>query len=541
MGLWLPIQRAIAAITLVMASVSCFAAADPIAEGKRIYHEGMRASGEPVEAAVRSDVTMQGAGLACVHCHRRSGFGSSESRVVIPPINGNILFTTQHVGFQRDYRDGRLGNVERPAYTLQTLARALREGIDTSGRPLVPMMPRYHFSDDEVVAIAAYLNTLSSDRSPGITDEDIHFATVITPGTGNARRKAMQSVVDAYVADKNSGTRSELRRAERAPFQKEWMYSAYRKWKMHTWELSGPESGWGTQLAEYYHKQPVFALLGGIGDERWQAVHDYCEKEQIPCLFPHISTPPQQQQNDFYSIYFSSGLRLEAGTLVADLDSTWTNPILQLRRHGMAKDASRELSRLISTRHGASVDEVVIDTPAKIKPQFIDLLLELKRPDVLVLWLETADMAALDAIAASHNKPRVIYLSSTLMPDSVPLTSHALAERIRLLHPYLLPDQEHKIQRFQFWARRARVELIDPRLQADTYFALNLAGEALMHIRNNQTREYFIERIEHMTDSMIETSYYPRLALAPGQRYAAKGAYVWQLNKPPSSARWIVP
>lgn len=540
MGLWLPMQRAIVAIILVMASLSCFAAADPIAEGKRIYHDGMRASGEPVEAAVRSDVTMQGAGLACVHCHRRSGFGSSESRVVIPPINGNILFSTQHVGFQRDYRDGRLGNVERPAYTLQTLARALREGIDTSGRPLVPMMPRYHFSDDEVVAIAAYLNTLSNERSPGITEEEIHFATVITPGIDNARRQAMQSVFDAYIADKNAGTRNELRRAERAPFQKEWMYSAYRKWKMHTWELSGPEAGWGAQLAEHYRKQPVFALLGGIGDERWQAVHDYCETERIPCLFPHIPTPPQQQHNDFYSLYFSSGLRLEAQTLVVDLDGAGTRSILQLRRTGTAKDASREMSQLLS-RHGATVDEVVIDTPTKLNLQFIDLLLELKRPEVLVLWLETTDLAVLDAIAASHNTPRVIYLSSTLMPDSGPLTRHALAERIRLLHPYLLPDQEHKVRRFQIWARRAGVDLIDPRLQADAYFAATLAGEALMHIRSNQTREYFIERIEHMTDSMIDTSYYPRLALAPGQRYAAKGAYVWQLDKPPSTARWIVP
>jgi hypothetical protein len=137
--------------------------------------------------------------------------------------------------------------------------------------------------------------------------------------------------------------------------------------------------------------------------------------------------------------------------------------------------------------------------------------------------------------------PRVIYLSSTLMPDSGALANHELADRIRLLHPYLLPDQEHKIQRFQIWARRAGVELSDPRLQADAYFAVTLAGEALMHIRNNQTREYFIERIEHMTDSMIDTSYYPRLALAPGQRYASKGAYVWQLDKPPSTARWIVP
>lgn len=531
----------IAAAIPLLAPLAGNAVTDGVAEGKRIYHEGLRASGKPVEAAVRSDVVMQGAGLACVHCHRRSGYGSSESRIVIPPIAGSILFTRQRIGMARDYRDGRLGNINRPAYTLQTLARALREGVDAAGRPLLPMMPRYRFSDVEVAAIAAYLNTLSSEAAPGINKTEIHFATIIAPGTSQAERKAMLAVYDAFVAEKNAGTRNEIRRAERAPFQKEWSYSAYRTWVMHTWELSGPESTWGEQLARYYRQQPVFAVVGGVGRERWQAVHDFCESERVPCLFPHIATPPQQARDDFYSIYFSSGLRLEAQTLVSDLGSGSQGSILQLRRDGTAAEASREVDHLLSAKQHGEVDEVVIGKNAQLTPQFIDLLLELKRPDVLVLWLDEQDREVLDTIAASFNTPRIIYLSSTLMPNRTSLIHHALADRLRLLHPYLLPEDEEKTARFRIWAHRAGIELSEPRLQDDSYFALTLAGGALAHIRSNQTREYFIERIEHMTDSMLDTSYYPRLELAPGQRYAAKGAYVWQLDKPPASARWIVP
>lgn len=531
----------ITATCLLAIPLAGYAVADGVAEGKRIYYEGLRASGSPVEAVVRSDVAMQGAGLACVHCHRRSGYGSSESRIVIPPINGSILFSSQRIGMQRDYQNGRVGNIERPAYTLQTLARALREGVDSAGRPLLPMMPRYRFSDEEVATIAAYLNTLSTTPSPGIDDTEIHLATIITPGVTASQRNAMQAVFDNFVTEKNAGTRNEKRRAEHAPFQKKWTYSAYRKWVMHTWELSGSEDSWGVQLANYYHQQPVFAVVGGVGNERWQAVHNFCESERIPCLFPHIDTPPQQRSNDFYSIYFSSGLRLEAQTLVADLGADQKGSILQLRRSGTATEASREVHHLFKTKRNGVVDEVVIGKNAELTPEFVDLLLELKRPDVLVLWLDERDHGVFDTIAASFNKPHRIYLSSTLLPDRSMLIHHTLADRLRLLHPYLLPEDEQKTARFRIWAQRAGIELTEPRLQDDSYFALTLTGEALSHIRNNQTREYFIERIEHMTDSMLNTSYYPRLELAPGQRYAAKGAYVWQLDKPSSTARWIVP
>ncbi|HEY0633861.1 MAG TPA: c-type cytochrome [Gammaproteobacteria bacterium] len=535
-------RHAAAGVMLLLAGVAAAAPpVDPVTLGKRIYHEGRGASGDWLHGAVRSDVAMSGSQLACVNCHRRSGFGSSESSVVIPPITGRMLFNPQSAGLQRDYQGGQLGNIERAAYSQTTLARALREGIDASGRPLAPMMPRYDFSDEEVAAITAYLATLSSTAAPGVSTEKIHFATVVTPDRPDTEHRAMVEVLEHFIASKNAGTRNETRRAERAPFQKEWSYSAYRKWALHVWELQGPPASWGAQLERLYRQQPVFALLGGSGGEQWQPVHDFCETQRVPCLFPHLTASPTVSRNDFYSLYFSDGLRLEARTLAADLASSKARRIVQLRREQTAQVAASELDKALAARPQLQVVERVLGTQQQLDNAFWKALLNEERPDILVAWLEQSDLEALYALPASEATPGTIYLSSTLLPDSQRLTRHPLATRMRLLHPYLLPDEEEKTQRFRSWARLAGIELGAPRVQADSYFVATLAGEALMHIRGNFSREYFIERIEHMTDNMLNTSYYPRLALAPGQRHAAKGAYVWPLAQPPQQARWIVP
>ena len=39
-------------------------------------------------------------------------------------------------------------------------------------------------------------------------------------------------------------------------------------------------------------------------------------------------------------------------------------------------------------------------------------------------------------------------------------------------------------------------------------------------------RDYLIERVEEMLEHRLITGYYPRLALAPGQRFASKGGYI---------------
>lgn len=509
-----------------------------IAAGKQLYREGRTAAGTPLQAAVRADVAMQGNDLACVRCHRRSGLGSSEGGVGIPPIAGPTLFMAQTASLVRDYRHGELSNITRPAYTLESLAVALRSGVNPAGRSLSPLMPRYEISDAEVAAIAAYLPTLSTSAAPGITEHELHFATIVAPDATPAQRQAMLAVMEAYFAGKNAGTRGETRRAERAPFHREWMYSAYRKWVLHEWSLSGPPAQWSEQLQRYYREQPVFAVVGGIGSGTWQPVHAFCEQQELPCLFPHLNAAPDHAERDFYSFYFSRGVQLEAAALAAHLRRSETPAIRVVQ---VARAGSEQLTAATAL-HEAMPDTItrIIDNDTRADVAYWQDLLQQTQPKILVLWLKADDLEELLA-GTMPALPQALYLSSTLLPEPGALPSAPAGTSIHLLHPYQLPGRETRQARFHIWARQAGVSLQDLRLQSDAYFAVTLAGEALMHIRGNLSREYFIERIEHMTDSMIYTSSYPRLSLAPGQRYAAKGSYVWRLDEDAANAEWIVP
>ena len=78
-------------------------------------------------------------------------------------------------------------------------------------------------------------------------------------------------------------------------------------------------------------------MISGIGGKTWEPVHRFCESESLPCLLPNVDLPVVAEK-DFYSVYFSRGVLLEADVIAHRLSSAAGSPsprrILEVFRSG---------------------------------------------------------------------------------------------------------------------------------------------------------------------------------------------------------------
>jgi hypothetical protein len=142
----------------------------------------------------------------------------------------------------------------------------------------------------------------------------------------------------------------------------------------------------------------------------------------------------------------------------------------------------------------------------------------------LVLWLRPADLAALGEPPAGSRTAYMSGLMGGLEAAPLPVSWRS---RTAMAYPFDLPDRRRVRVDFALgWFRARKIPVVAEQVQADTYLACSLVSETLNHMVDNFVRDYLVERTESMLEHRIVTGYYPRLALATGQRFASKGGYL---------------
>ena len=509
------------------------------AAGEGLFRRGLLDSGGPVEATGAAGVPLRGPAAACANCHRRSGLGGREGRSVAPPITGRYLYRPRgagpdaHVPFVEGIRG------DREPYTDATLARAIRTGVDSEGNPLRELMPRYELGDADMEALIGYVKGLDPRRVPGVTGNVLHFATIVTPDADPTKRHAMLAVLEQYFAERNA------RQMSPAPsLRAKHAFMVHRFWELHVWQLEGAESTWLEQLRRRLRKQPVFAVISGLGGRSWAPVHAFCEQEAVPCLFPNVETPVDAQQ-DFYTLYFSRGVLLEAALIasaIADGHPGSTPAVRQVFRAGdVGESGARALADALAQRGIRVTDGVVARAGSGGD---VARAVRAAPADVLVLWLRGPDLEALGEPPAA---PAAVYASGLMGGlERAPLAPD-WRERARLAYPFDLPDSRRVRMDFAFgWFRIRNVPIEAEQVQADTYLACGLLSETLNHMSDTFVRDYLIERVEETVPHRLLTGYYPRLSLAPGQRFASKGGYLVRFAEPAghklvADGGWTVP
>jgi hypothetical protein len=557
--------------------------------GRRIYLQGLQADGTPLSGTRFGNATSSGNKVACVDCHRPSGLGQVEGDLAVPPISGNFLFAKR--GDKRlvnmDPHVSKVFNQAHDPYTEATLATAILNGVNSQGREMSPAMPRYQMTAAELQALTAYLKQLSAQWSPGVTAKSIRFATVITPDVDPVRRKVAIDMMQMIVRQKNGSTLTAQSGKTRHHMTSasELILGTERKWELDIWELHGAADTWAAQLADLYHRQPVFALLSGISNGTWQPVHDFCEREKVPCWFPTLDVPVTAPAQ--YSFYFSGGVALEAGALGQHLlmQQPKAKRLVQVYRDEEAgRVASQALAQAL-TGSGIAVESRVLksDMPAALALK--SSLDGVDKDAVVMFWLRPDDVQALGQLEPVGAQR---YFSSVLAKgEHAPLLAKWRANS-HLIYPYELPERRAiPLTYFHAWRNLRKIELVDEALQSEVFFALNFMTDTLSDMLDNLYRDYLVERAESMLgkrergkaeqetrdrvmlgrpgdmerkmgmtgpsgmsgmpgmptrlhesvtvpirkqqeqDSKNHgTTMYPHLDLAPGQRLASKGAYI---------------
>jgi hypothetical protein len=95
------------------------------------------------------------------------------------------------------------------------------------------------------------------------------------------------------------------------------------------------------------------------------------------------------------------------------------------------------------------------------------------------------------------------------------------------------------------WFRTQNLPVVAERIQVDTYVACQILSEAVGHSFGDLVPDYLIEQIENMVSLKLFDGFYPRLGLAPGQRFASKGGYIVRLAAAGqgvvADSDWLVP
>lgn len=575
-------QRFLAAcLGLVAAMAAAAAGAAPddsgdVAQGRRIYNEGILASGARLTGTGVGRDPVSGAAAACVNCHRRSGMGQVEGNVPVQPITGAYLFAPP--GDRRiatmDPRVSKAFNQAHDPYTEESLAAAIRDGNNNQGRAMSVVMPRYALEAPDLRALTAYLRQLSMQWSPGVTQSEIRFATVITPDVDPVRRKVFIDMMRAIVRQKNGSTvtASQNRSRRHMTSAAELILGTERNWDLEIWELQGAPQTWGEQLRARYASHPVFALLSGLADGTWQPVQDFCEREGVPCWFPSVPVPGRDPAD--YAFYFSGGVKLESAVLARHLIEAKSPPrrVVQIYRDAGAGPAAAQALADALAGSGIVVASRVLRSdpgPAEALRQALDAIQE---GDALMFWLRPDDIQALADI-----KPLSVesYFSSVLSagehaPVPAPWRAHA-----HLAYLYEMPEMRAKnLDYFHAWLSIGKFPLVDEAMQSEVFFALNFMTDTLSEMLDNLYRDYLVERAETMlsrregikseqenrdrvalgregdmqrrhgpmtieesariqvagrqegSGSSHGTTLYPHLSLGPGQRFASKSGRI---------------
>ncbi|MFJ2320740.1 ABC transporter substrate-binding protein [Pseudomonas sp. NPDC087817] len=499
---------------ILLAGVSLGASAVPLtaqeAAGKRLYRQGLSASGEAIMARVgAADVLLPATSLPCANCHGADGLGRPEGGVRPPELNWARLTST--------YGQQQVNGRSYPAYSESSLATAIEQGRDPGHNRLDPSMPRFLLSMKDQRNLTAYLKRLADERDPGLDAETLHLGTLL-PSQGPLAEEG------ATVAAVLNGSVARINQAG----------GIHGRQLRLTVLDPGPDRASAEHaLQQLIEQEQVFALIAPLAPALDSELGPRLEKAGVPLIGPMsilgtLQASPQifeplpglREQLIALADYATASLRvLQGPTLIAypeDPAQVQTAQILDqyLRSHGWQ-----------------NVHLQAWDSSADALP--------LGSRSVFYLGSGGGFSRLAKRLQGAGQVPYLFAASSQVAGDLLQVPS-GFTRRVFLAYPFVPSD----------WTQAGRMALTLLRegqglgaqhavLQVGAYASMLLLSEGMKQAGRDASREKLVAALEGLHD--FDTGLTPRLSFGPGRRLGLSGAHVVTLDLPDQRFYLVAP
>jgi hypothetical protein len=150
----------------------------------------------------------------------------------------------------------------------------------------------------------------------------------------------------------------------------------------------------------------------------------------------------------------------------------------------------------------------------------------------------------MESIVTGKDRPEMIFVSSGYFGTKFQTISDRARDITYITYPYRLPQDDKRFDNDLAPLLKGSDFKGDVLISAkQTYATIRVLSQALMDMKENFYRDYFLDLISMYRD--LEFPLYERLSFGPGQRYASKGCYIVQLEKGAEStlvkkSDWVV-
>jgi hypothetical protein len=260
---------------------------------------------------------------------------------------------------------------------------------------------------------------------------------------------------------------------------------------------------------------------------------------------PAIST------TDWYTLYFSKGFYQEgeaaAKYLSGTADISHDTAVIQVYRNN--EQGLAMAKGFLEAWEGFNQnmpETMVLTSEEPITAEFWKQLVAMHKQAVILLWLSPKDLLSIAAIAEIPDKPKMVFLSSSLLGKEM----YDLPEKVRkfvyITYPYRLPEDFDKYQpSLPGLQKSTQFPAGYSIIQAKTSFDVMIVTKSIFMLKGYFSRDRFLEVIDMMRDEVM-VPLYTRLSFGPGQRYISKGCYIVQLTDGPTPkmlkvSEWVIP